>query len=97
MSISAGDLAVTAPKPPPVRSVSRWPLCPKPQGAGRTLRWDQGSEMARDDVLAEHFENGAFFADLGSPSQRGINENTNDPLHQFFPRAKTLSSTRPRT
>ena len=31
------------------------------------LTWDQGSEMARHDVLAEHFEEGVFFADPGSP------------------------------
>ena len=38
-----------------------------PDVARRTLTWDQGSEMARHDVLAEHFEEGVFFVDPGSP------------------------------
>jgi IS30 family transposase len=62
-----------------------------PEAARRTLTWDQGSEMARHDVLAEHFEEGVFFADPGSPWQRGTNENTNGLLRQFFPKGKDLS------
>jgi hypothetical protein len=62
-----------------------------PEAARRTLTWDQGSEMARHDVLAEHFEEGVFFADPGSPWQRGTNENTNGFLRQFFPKGKDLS------
>jgi IS30 family transposase len=62
-----------------------------PEAARRTLTWDQGSEMARHDLLAEHFEEGVFFADPGSPWQRGTNENTNGLLRQFFPKSKDLS------
>ena len=62
-----------------------------PDVARRTLTWDQGSEMARHDILAEHFEEGVFFADPGSPWQRGTNENTNGLLRQFFPKSKDLS------
>ena len=47
--------------------------------------------MARHDVLAEHFDEGVFFADPGSPWQRGTNENTNGLLRQFFPKDKDLS------
>jgi transposase, IS30 family len=66
-------------------------LAALPEAARRTLTWDQGSEMARHDVLAEHFAEGVFFADPGSPWQRGTNENTNGLLRQFFPKGKDLS------
>ena len=62
-----------------------------PETARRTLTWDQGSEMACHDVLAEHFEEGVFFADPGSPWQRGSNENTNGLLRQYFPKGKSLA------
>jgi len=40
-----------------------------------TLTWDQGSEMARHDMIAGHFSQGVFFAHPGRPWQRGSNEN----------------------
>jgi transposase, IS30 family len=67
-------------------------LATLPDVARRTLTWDQGSEMARHDVLAAHFAEGVFFADPGSPWQRGTNENTNGLLRQFFPKGKDLST-----
>lgn len=66
-----------------------------PDAARRTLTWDQGSEMARHDVLADHFDEGVYFADPGSPWQRGTNENTNGLLRQFFPKGKDLSTYTP--
>jgi IS30 family transposase len=51
-------------------------LATLPDVARRTLTWDQGSEMARHDVLADHFDEGVFFAEPRSPWQRGTNENT---------------------
>src|ERR1700694_4369613 len=66
-------------------------LAKLPDVARRTLTWDQGSEMARHDILADHFDEGVYFADPGSPWQRGTNENTNGLLRQFFPKGKDLS------
>ncbi len=62
-----------------------------PEHTRLTLTWDQGSEMARHDLLADHFEQGVYFADPGSPWQRGTNENTNGLLRQFFPKGRDLN------
>ena len=59
--------------------------------ARRTLTWDQGSEMARHDLLAEHFSEGVYFARPASPWLRGTNENTNGLLRQYFPKGSDLS------
>jgi transposase, IS30 family len=62
-----------------------------PVEARCTLTWDQGSEMARHDLVAEHFLQGVSFAEPGSPWQRPTNENTNGLLRQFFPKGRDLS------
>ena len=61
-----------------------------------TLTWDQGSEMARHDLVAELFAEGVFFANPGSPWMRGTNENTNGLVRQYLPKAPTCASTPPR-
>lgn len=61
-----------------------------PALARQTLTWDQGSEMARHDLLAEYFADGIFFAHPGSPWLRGTNENTNGLLRQYFTKGSDL-------
>jgi transposase, IS30 family len=56
-----------------------------------TLTWDQGSEMARHDQLADRFRDGIFFAHAASPWLRPTNENTNGLLRQYFPKGTNLA------
>jgi IS30 family transposase len=62
-----------------------------PAQARLTLTWDQGSEMARHDLLAGLFAEGIYFAHPGSPWMRATNENTNGLLRQYFPKTTDLS------
>jgi hypothetical protein len=71
-------------------------LASLPAAARLTLTWDQGSEMAHHDRLADLFAEGIFFAHLGSPWLRGKNGNTNGLSGSTSPRAAT-SGRSPRT
>lgn len=51
-------------------------LAALPPEARMTLTWDQGSEMARHDLLAGLLVDGVFFAHPASPWERATNENT---------------------
>lgn len=55
-----------------------------------TLTWDQGSEMASHDLVADLFSDGVFFAHAGKPWQRPTNENSNGLLRQYFPKGADL-------
>ncbi len=66
-------------------------FAPLPTTVRLTLTWDQGSEMAHHDRIAQHFSEGVYFAFPGSPWLRGTNENTNGLLRQYFPKGTDLS------
>lgn len=57
-----------------------------PEGAMRTLTWDQGPEMARHQRLTPGTGVEVFFAHPHSPWERGTNENTNRLIRRYLPK-----------
>ena len=55
-----------------------------------TLTWDQGPEMRDWEKVRIDTGIDVFFCDPHSPWQRGINENTNGLLRQYFPKGTRL-------
>jgi len=52
----------------------------------KTLTFDNGSEFVKHDTIAQALEATTYFAHPYSSWERGINENTNGLLRQFFPK-----------
>ena len=52
----------------------------------QTLTFDNGSEFVKHESIAQALEAATYFAHPYSSWERGINENTNGLLRQFFPK-----------
>jgi IS30 family transposase len=57
----------------------------------RSLTWDQGSEMGEHRRFSVASGVEVYFCDPQSPWQRGLNENTNGLLRQYFPKGVSLA------
>lgn len=57
----------------------------------QTLTWDRGMELAKHVELTESTGIPVYFCDPQSPWQRGLNENTNSLIRQYFPKKTCLA------
>jgi transposase, IS30 family len=63
-----------------------------PASLRKTLTYDQGSEMALHETLANRLHIDIFFCDPHSPWQRGSNENANGLIREYLPKGMDLSN-----
>jgi len=58
----------------------------------KSITYDNGSEFALHQMIEKDCDTTVYFADPGSPHQRGANENCNGLLRQYFPKGSSFAS-----
>ena len=58
----------------------------------KTLTFDNGTEFTQHEKIAKALKAKTYFANPYSSWERGINENTNGLLRQFFPKATDFNT-----
>ncbi|MDP8163527.1 IS30 family transposase [Pasteurella skyensis] len=58
----------------------------------KSITFDNGVEFFSHEKIANELECKTYFADPNSPWQRGLNENTNGLIRQYFPKGTDLKS-----
>lgn len=61
-----------------------------PEKLKGSLTWDRGMELAKHEKFTADTGIPVFFCDAQSPWQRGLNENTNSLIRQYFPKKTCL-------
>ena len=56
----------------------------------RTITFDNGTEFARHELIAEELGVDTYFADPYAAYQRGTNENTNGLIRRFLPKGRSF-------
>lgn len=74
-----------------VRDAITTKIATLPEQLGKSLTWDQGTEMAQHAQLRIDTGLEIYFCDPRSPWQRGTNENTNGLLRQYFPKGTDMN------
>ncbi|MDP8052092.1 IS30 family transposase, partial [Pasteurella atlantica] len=59
----------------------------------KTITFDNGIEFFAHEKIANELKCDTYFADPHSPWQRGLNENTNGLIRQYFPKGMDLRPT----
>ena len=61
-----------------------------PKKLFKSITFDNGKEFSKHKEIEEKTEIEIYFANLGSPHERGSNENTNGLLREYFPKGRDL-------